>query len=88
MQIPVAAVFYDTCSCFPGRPRQVSRRGLANQDGKREMGGQVGPLSCQHCPSSPFTPPLPIPPDHSSAICVPISHFHSPIPLPFPLSQR
>ena len=72
-----------------GPLRQVSRRGLANQDGKREMGGQVAPLSCQHCPSSPLTPPTPLlllPPDHSSAICAPISHFHRLILLPVSLS--
>lgn len=41
MQIPVAAVFYDTCPCSPGRPRQEYNRGLANQDRKRGMGRQV-----------------------------------------------
>lgn len=89
MQIPSATVFYDNCSCFPGRPQQVSRRGLANQDRERGMGGQVGPLSCHCGPLSTLTAshPLLCPPDHSSAICAPIIHFHSPIPLSLLLSQ-
>lgn len=89
MQIPDAAVFYDTCSCFPGRPRQVSRRGLANQDGKTRDGrtGRPAQLSALSLVSLHAPPLLAFPPDHSSAICAPISHFHSPIPLPFSLSQ-
>lgn len=30
-------------------------RGLANQDGKQGMGGQIDPFSCQCCPSSTST---------------------------------
>lgn len=85
MQIPSAEVFYDTCSCFPGQPCQTSHGGLANQDGKQGMGGQVGPFSCQCCPSSTSSPLL-CPLHHSSTICAPILHFHSPILLPLRLS--
>lgn len=77
MQIPVSAVFYDTCSCFPGRPRQVSRWGLANQDGKRGMGGQVGLLSCQRCLSSSFTVPPPPPSPPPSRSCLQLCRFCS-----------
>lgn len=33
---------------------------LQIKTGKREVGGQVGPLSCQHHPLSPFYPPPPL----------------------------
>lgn len=60
MQIPVSAAFYDTCSCVPGRPRQVSHRGLANQDGKTRDGrtGRPAQLSVLSlvCLPSPFLP--------------------------------
>lgn len=79
MQIPVAVVFYDTCSCFPGRRRQVSHRGLANQDGKLGMGGQVGLLSCQCCPSSTFAPPSsPFPPFTALPFVLPSVIFIAP----------
>lgn len=82
MQIPVAAVFYDICSCSPGWPRQASRRGLANQDRKREMGGQVGPLSCQRCPPFPFfsSPLL----SYWSQLCHLCSHQSFSLPHPSP----
>lgn len=86
MQIPVTAVFYDICSCFPAWPWQVSHRGLANQDGKWEMGGQVALSAVSVVPRPPsLPPPILFPPDHGSAICAPINHFHSPIPLPISL---
>lgn len=72
MQIPVAAVFYDTCSCFPGRPRQVSRRGLANQDGKTRDGrtGRPAQLSAS---SLVYLHPLP-PLSSQSQLCHLCSH--------------
>lgn len=79
MQMPSAEVFYDTCSCVLGQPCQTSHGGLANQDGKQGMGGQVGPFTCQH------SPPL-CPHHHGSTIRAPILHFHSSIHLSLWLS--
>lgn len=56
MQICSPEVVYGTCSCFPGQPCQTFHEEPANQDGKQGMGGQVGPFSCQHRPSSPSIP--------------------------------
>lgn len=83
MQMPSAQVFYDTCSCLLGRPRQTSHGGLANQDGKQGLGGQVGSFSCRRRPSSPLL----LCPHHLAAtIGAPVLHFNSSIPLPLRLS--
>lgn len=76
-------LFFDV----PGQPRKVVRGGIANQDRKIEMGGQIGYLRRQRCPSSVFSPLLPFVSEHSSTVCSPITHFHCPISFPISLSM-